>query len=96
LIGKRLQRRLTSCFYRLTKTVLRRPLEPARKTFLTVMTRLLPITIKTAPPLKKVLTLRKRFRLLPRGYAKFASGWVNSYLSIERVRASGQFLQLVY
>jgi hypothetical protein len=27
-----------------------------RKTFLTVMARLLPITIKTAPPLKKVLT----------------------------------------
>jgi len=38
-----------------------------RKTFLTVMARLLPITIKTAPPIKKVLTreealheLRKR------------------------------------
>jgi hypothetical protein len=28
-----------------------------RKTFLTVMARLLPITIKTAPPLKKVLTV---------------------------------------
>ena len=27
-----------------------------RKTFLTVMARFLPITIKTAPPLKKVLT----------------------------------------
>src|ERR1700682_4644393 len=27
-----------------------------RKTFFTVMARLLPITIKTAPPLKKVLT----------------------------------------
>jgi transposase InsO family protein len=29
-IGKRLQRRLTSCFYRPTKTVLRRPLESAQ------------------------------------------------------------------
>src|SRR6267143_5979998 len=30
LIGKRLQRRLTSCFYRSTKTVLRRPFESAQ------------------------------------------------------------------
>src|SRR5713101_3645545 len=29
-IGKRLQRRLTSCFYRSTKTVLRRPFESAQ------------------------------------------------------------------
>src|SRR5258705_4198706 len=29
LIGKRLQRRLTGCFYRSTKSVLRRPLESA-------------------------------------------------------------------
>ena len=35
-----------------------------RKTFLTVMARLLPITIKTAPPLKKVLTPWRSLLLL--------------------------------